>query len=287
MNIGIIGLGLMGASLGKAILKKTGHTVYGYDISEETLLKAGLVGAINYPLADIGCDKLDLMLIAVNPRDFKSAFLAAAHYLKKDGTVADICGNKSQIVADMKALSAEFRELVFIAMHPMAGREFSGVLHSTPTLFERSSALIVPVTMDIAAMQTLKTLLTDIGFGEVLPTTERVHDEIIAYTSQLAHIVSSCYVQSPTAIRHDGFSAGSFRDLTRVARMNPRMWTELIADNRDNVLAELDRFIADMSGFRDALRAGDETALNSFFSEGNEKKTLIEKNTRERRKSNS
>ena len=283
MNIGIIGLGLMGASFGKAF-KKIGHTVYGYDTNRETMLKSGLVGAADAPLADATFGKLDVLIIALNPRAFYGAAKNNAPKLRDGAIVLDIGGNKRAVVADMLKLHAEFPGLNFIATHPMAGREFVGINHSTPAIFENASALMIPVNASIQSAALVKKLFSDIGFFRVLPSDPETHDRIIAYTSQLCHILSSAYVASPTAEYHDGYSAGSFRDLTRVAKMNPKMWTELTVDNRGSLIVELDRLIGRLGEFRSALTSGDEAALEALFTEGNERKAVIEKNTREWKK---
>ena len=273
MNIGIIGLGLIGGSLGKAITKKTTHKVYGFDISPDVLMKAELLSAIHSPLIDY--KTLDLLIIAVNPRAFEKILLDVAPKLKSGACIIDICGNKSAPVEAMREISKQHPDIHFVGTHPMAGKEVSGIKHSSASLFDKASMIFVPVTKDIETIANLKKLFLDLGFGEVVITDEVKHDRLIAYTSQLPHIISSCYIQSDLAENHRGFSAGSFRDLSRVAKMNPGMWTELVFDNRAEVLPELESFIDRMSEFKDALVAGDEGKIKEMFEKGDLKKREI------------
>lgn len=284
MKIGIIGLGLIGGSLGRAIVKKTSHTVYGSDINASVMLKAELLGAYHHKLDDASICELDVLIIALTPNAFIEEMNKVVGKLKNGAIIMDIAGNKKKIVEAMNNLSKSYPEVNFIATHPMAGREFSGVEHSSITMFDRASLLFVPVSADIEARARLKKLALEIGFQTVVNTTVDEHDKIIAYTSQLAHVVSSSFVKSPTASEHDGFSAGSFRDLTRVAKLNSSMWTELLIDNKDNLVGEIDLMIKHLQEYRDAISMGNESELFELLQEGNERKEIIEKATREWRK---
>ncbi len=287
MNVGIVGLGLIGGSLGKALLKYTDHKVFGLDISDDATLKAELVGAISGKLGDANFGDMDMVVFALAPRAAREEMEKACGKLKDGALVADIAGNKRSMTEKMRLLSEKYPRLEFISTHPMAGKEYSGISHASAVMFERASALFVPVKAELDTIAALKKLFFDIGFDFVKITTAEEHDEIIAYTSQLAHIISSCYVNTPTAERHDGFSAGSFRDLSRVARMNPKMWEELLSENSDNVTAELDSFIQRLLEFSAALKSGDNEKLLSLFKQGNAKKELVDKNSREWRRGNS
>ncbi|HOO22400.1 MAG TPA: prephenate dehydrogenase [Clostridia bacterium] len=280
MKAGIIGLGLIGGSLARA-LKRAGYVVYGSDISEEVMLKAELLNAIDARLSDENLAETDLLFIAVYPRGFGKVLESVAPHLKNGAVVLDIAGIKRPIVDAMKKTAEKYPNLNFVATHPMAGREYWGISHSTASLFDKASLLMVPVKADIADLVAAKKAFTDAGCANVVVTNAQYHDKMIAYTSQLAHLVSSSYVKSPTAESHDGYSAGSFRDLTRVAKLNARMWTELIFDNRDNVIIELDTMIENLTKYRDALNEGDENRLCELLAEGNERKDRIEKASRE------
>ncbi len=276
MNIGIIGLGLMGASFGRTVKKLTDCTVYGYDISESVMLKAELLGAIDKNLDENSAKEVDLLIISVFARDFKSVCLKFLPYLKAGATVMDFCGIKRTVVKEMQILAKKYPEIHFMGGHPMAGREFSGIDHSVTTLFNKASMIITPVTDDIFVESNLKQFFLSLGFDKVVVTDAITHDKNIAYTSELCHIVSNAFIKSPTAELHAGFSAGSYKDLTRVARMNPKMWTELVMDNSDNVLNELEVLMANLNEYKNAIEQKDEAKLQQLFAEGNERKLLID-----------
>ena len=275
MKIGIIGMGLMGGSFGRALVKK-GYTVYGYDTSDEVMLKCELLHAFTAPLDKTNAGEVDLLITAVNPSKFESAVSPFLPMLKKGATVSDFCGVKRPIIKIMRKLSEKYDRLNFIGAHPMAGREYSGIEHSSITLFEKASMILVPVKADIFTVDAVKEFYTSVGFSRVVITDAEFHDKVIAYTSQLCHIVSNAFILSGQAENRLGYSAGSFRDLTRVARMNPAMWTELIGFNRDNALSELDEFIDNLNKYRAAIAAEDYEELSRLFSAGNERKIRIE-----------
>jgi prephenate dehydrogenase len=162
----------------------------------------------------------------------------------------------------------------------MAGREFSGVSHSTATLFDRASMILVPVKANLHTTAFIKQYSLSIGFGTVVTTTAEKHDEIIAFTSQLAHLVSSSYIKSDTATSFMGFSAGSFRDMTRVARLSPEMWAQLTVDNSDFLVKELDAIIGSLEEYKSALKDKDFFKMKELLSDGNERKLVSEKNRR-------
>ena len=275
MNIGIIGLGLMGGSFGRLAVKR-GHTVYGFDLDDSVMLKAELMSAFTAPLTEKTAGECDILVAAVNPRSFGKAVKPFLPLMKKGALITDFCGVKRFIVDEMKKTAADFPELWFIGGHPMAGREFSGIEHSSVTLFEKASMILVPVKADIFTLDRLKEFYLSLGFSRVVITDADFHDQVIAYTSQLCHVVSNAFIKNKNADNRSGFSAGSFRDLTRVARMNSRMWAELIMTNRDKALSELDEFIFNLNKYREAIASENEETLARLFSEGNERKIRIE-----------
>lgn len=277
MNIAIIGLGLIGASFGKSLKKIGGHRVLGYDINGDVLLKAELVGAIDEPIDQDSLKDIDILIISVYPRSFKEVAEKYLPHMKDGAVLMDFCGIKRGIEEDMKALSAKYPSVNFIGAHPMAGREFSGIDRSLSTLFDRATCVVVPVKADIFVLEKVRDLFLSIGFSEAVFSTAYRHDEIIAFTSQLCHIVSNAFIKSPMASSHFGFSAGSYRDLTRVARLNPSMWTELMMDNRDLLKNELDGLIARLLEYSKALGSGDEQKLYDLLKEGNDLKISIDK----------
>lgn len=277
MNVAIIGLGLIGASFGKSLIKKGENKVFGYDINPDVLLKAELVKAIDDKLTPDNIKDIDLLIISVYPRAFKEVAEKYLPQMKKGAILMDFCGIKRGIEQDMKDLAEKYPDISFIGAHPMAGREFSGIDRSIPTLFDKATVVVVPVKADLFVLERVRDLFLSIGFSEAVFSTAYRHDEIIAFTSQLCHIVSNAFIKSPMASSHFGFSAGSYRDLTRVARLNSTMWTELMMDNRDLLKNELNGLIDRLSEYSKALESGDEKALYDLLKEGNDLKVSIDK----------
>lgn len=277
MKIGIIGLGLIGGSLGRALVQRTEHTVYGYDRDEGVMQKGALLNAYHERLTPSEYPALDVLILAVYPKTATELLKEVSPKLKSGALVADASGTKRKVVATMQELSKEFPELLFAGAHPMAGREFSGIEHSVKNLFDKASLIVVPVAMPLEARAELKREALRIGFSGVVFTTAEEHDRIIAFTSQLAHVVSSAYMRCPMADEHKGFSAGSFRDLTRVARLNPDMWTQLMMENGDFLADEVETLIGKLAEYRDALRNNDSEKLYAILADGNLKKLSSEK----------
>lgn len=282
MKVGIIGLGLMGASFARTLQKTGEHTVYGYDVNPSVMRKADLIGAITGELNENTAKEVDMLIVALYPRQFQNAVTPYLPLLKAGAIVTDFCGNKRNVIADMRAFADEYPHLFFVGGHPMAGREFSGIEHAVTTLFDKASMILVPYSQDIAKLERVKKFFLSVGFGEVVLCSAEYHDGMIAYTSQLCHVVSNAFIKNETALSHSGFSAGSYKDLTRVARMNSKMWAELMTDNRDKLSAELDELIANLQKYQVALKNGDEQALYELLEEGNERKLTIDARKKEK-----
>ena len=277
MKIAIIGLGLIGGSLGRTIVSKTKDEVYAFDVSKKAMIDGKLLSAYHHELNEDNLKQMDMVFFSLYPRALEKALNEYCPKLKDGCLVCDCCGNKRKVVSQMKDLAEKYPKLDFISTHPMAGREFSGVNHSMATLFDRASMILVPVKADIKRVATFKEYCLNLGFGTVVITTAEKHDEIIAFTSQLAHLVSSSYIKSPTAVQFMGFSAGSFRDMTRVARLSPDMWAELTVDNADYLVGEIDNIVNSLNEYKTALAQRDTEKVKSLLADGNEKKLLSEK----------
>ena len=159
----------------------------------------------------------------------------------------------------------------------MAGSQFSGFKYSRANLFAGAPMVLVPpVFDDIQLLDRVKTALKPCHFGFFSVTTAEEHDKMIAFTSQMPHILSNAFIKSPTALKHKGFSAGSYKDLTRVAWLNPQMWAELFMENKDNVLFELDSYIESLSAYRDAIAADDMDTLVRLLDEGKKRKEEVD-----------
>lgn len=277
MIVGIVGLGLIGGSFARAY-QAAGHTVLAADIDTQMLKFAQLSDVINGELTRDKLCECDIILICTFEH-------AAIEYLRDNGeafgkkpVVIDCCGIKREIVQKGMEYANRYG-FTFIGGHPMAGTQFSGFKYSKETMFNRASMVIVPPTYDDAALlNKVKELLAPAGFGRITVTTAEKHDEMIAYTSQLAHVVSNAYIKSPTVKSHKGLSAGSYRDMTRVARMNPVMWTELCMSNRDYLIGELDYLMESLKAYREALADEDSEKLEALFAEGNKIKVEVDGN---------
>lgn len=268
MNIGIAGLGLIGGSLAKGIKENTGHTVFGYDIDENVIKKALLCEAIDDTLSSSTLPSCDIILIALYPGLCVEYVRRHAHEFASNTLVVDCAGVK-RAVCDPIGQIAKAYDWQYIGGHPMAGREHSGFNHAQGDLFQNASMILTPdaqITLETRAK--LKAFFLEAGFASVRFTTPDEHDSMIAYTSQLAHIVSGAYVKNPLSRQHKGFSAGSFQDMTRVARLNECMWTELMMDNADLLVPSLDDLIMRLTQYRDALARKDEDALFELLKEG-------------------
>ena len=272
MKVGIVGLGLIGGSMAKSIKTRTAHTVYGIDLDHETMTMARMCGAIDAPLTEQTLPQCDLVLVAIRPGAAVEWVRQNAARISKSAILVDLCGVKRMVVKAITPM-AEANGFAYIGGHPMAGRERGGFTAATDDLYVGASMILTPdKRTDMQLLETLKAFFLDIGFASLTFSTPEEHDRIIAFTSQLAHITSSAYVKSPEAQKRRGFSAGSFQDMTRVARLDEDMWTELFLDDADYLTGELEVLIQHLTEYLDALKAGDADALRKLLREGREKK---------------
>ena len=272
MNVGIVGLGLIGGSMAKSIKARTGHTVYGVDLSAETMTMARMCGAIDAPLTDDNLGACDLILIAIRPQAAIDWVKSHAAAISKSAIVVDLCGVKRSVVAAIAPVAEQY-SFAYIGGHPMAGRERGGFTAATDDLYVGASMILTPdKRTDMQLLETLKAFFLDVGFAGLTFSTPEEHDRIIAFTSQRAHIASSAYVKSPEAQRRRGFSAGSFQDMTRVARLEEDMWTELFLADADYLTSELDVLVGHLNEYLDALKNRDAEQLRALLRDGREKK---------------
>ena len=274
MKIAIVGLGLIGGSMAKAIKKHTCHSCFGLDIDKSAVSAALEQEAIDGEIEADRLDSCDLVIVSLHPIQTIDVILDYKDKFRKGGIVIDTCGVKEEIVKAVEKPLAD-SGVNFIGCHPMAGREFSGFAYSVDNLFEKASFIMTPTqNSSQSAVKTVSDLAYEMGFAKVVSSTCSEHDKIIAYTSQLAHIVSSSYVKSPSLLREAGFSAGSFKDLTRVAKLNEDMWTPLFLMNKKPLVEELDHIIARLSEYRDAIDSENSQQLHRLLKEGRELKEL-------------
>ena len=275
MNVGILGLGLIGGSLARAYALE-GHTVYAIQRNEAMLSFAMLAGAVHGKLNEETIPKCDLILLAIYPDGSASWLEKNAHLISKGALVLDCCGVKQEICARCFPVAEQYG-FTFVGGHPMAGSQFSGFKYSRADLFSGAPMVLVPpVFDDIALLQRVKDALKPCHFGFFSVTTAEEHDRMIAFTSQMPLILSNAFIKSPTALKHKGFSAGSYKDLTRVAWLNPQMWAELFLENRDNVLFELDYYIESLRQYQQAIRDKDVDKLVELLDEGKKRKEEVD-----------
>lgn len=275
MTVGIVGLGLIGGSFAKAY-REAGETVLACNRTEDTLKFAMLSGAVDGELTEENIGSCDLVIIAVFPEAAEAFLRRMAPHIGKKPVVIDACGTKRKICSMCFPIAEEYG-FTYIGGHPMAGTHKSGFKYARANLFHNAPMVIVPPSFDdIELLDRVKTLLAPVGFGSISVTTAEKHDELIAFTSQMPHIISNAYIKSPTAAAHKGFSAGSYKDLTRVAWLNPKLWAELFLENRDCILNELNWFIAALEQYRDAVKNDDFETLEKLLDDGRRRKEEVD-----------
>ena len=275
MKVGILGLGLIGGSMARAF-SKAGHTVYAADTDETILSFAQLSGAVSAEMNSSNIGLCDLLLLAIYPEGSARWLEENAHLVSPNALVMDLCGIKEEICRRCFPL-AERYGFTFVGGHPMAGSHFSGFKYSRSNLFQGAPMVLVPPRFDdIMLLQRVKDALAPCNFGAFSVCTAQEHDRLIAFTSQMPHVLSKAYIKSPTALSHRGFSAGSYKDLTRVAWLNAPMWAELCMENRENMLYELDTYIRSLEAYRAALQAQDMAALTALLEEGRSRKEEVD-----------
>lgn len=272
MNIAVVGLGLIGGSFCKALKANTFHHIMGLDTDKETVRKALEQGAIDEEIDESRLCEANLTVIALYPVPTVEFVKRNADRFKKGSIVIDVGGVKGYVVRNSSPVLDE-KGVFFLGTHPMAGTENSGFDFSTATMFEKASYILTPTeTTPQIVIDLVTTLGSCMGFGQVVIATPEQHDANIAYTSQLAHVVSNAYVKSPSLFRADGFSAGSFLDLTRVAKLNEEMWSSLFLCNKEALLFEINTIIEKLTEYRDAMVNDDKPTLKALLKDGRELK---------------
>ena len=268
MIVGIIGLGLIGGSMAKAFCRSKDVTVLGWDTNQSIVEFAQIAEAIQAPLTEENLNTVDLLMLATYPEAVIEHMERLAPKLSKHTMVIDCAGTKEKVCSAVFPLAEEYG-FRFLGGHPMAGTHNSGFKYSREDLFDGAPMVLVPPNFyDIRLLDEAKKMLAPVGFGRVSITTAADHDKRIAFTSQLAHVVSNAYVKSPTAREHAGFSAGSYKDLTRVAWLNPDMWAELFLENKEHLLFELNTIIENLTEYKTAMEQDDFSTLRQLLDDG-------------------
>lgn len=263
-KIVVVGLGLIGGSVAKALKLNTDHIVLGMDTQEDTLLDACSCGAIDGKASPEDLRTADVVYLCIYPESALEFAKENGPALKEGCILTDACGIKGEICQGMEGLRGTGK-YVFVAGHPMAGKELSGFAASDAGIFVGASYLIAPCGAPEWAVNEVASLARSMGFGRVVMTTPEQHDREIAFTSQLPHVLACSYVMSPRCKEHQGFSAGSYRDVSRVANINDVLWSRLFLDNREELLSELDELIKNLSSFRCAIDSEDEKRLRELL----------------------
>ena len=275
MNVGILGLGLIGGSMARAF-SVDGHTVYAAGKDENTLSFAMLSGAVHGRLNEKTIPDCELLLLAIYPGGCAQWLEDNAPLVSRSALVLDLCGIKQEVCQRCFPL-AERYGFTFVGGHPMAGSHFSGFKYSRADLYKGAPMVLVPPRFDdIDLLQRVKDTMAPCRFGMFSVTSAEEHDKMIAFTSQMPHVLSNAFIKSPTARNHKGFSAGSYKDLTRVAWLNAHMWSELFLENRDNLLFELNTYLDSLTAYRDALERRDEKVLTDLLEAGKKAKEEVD-----------
>lgn len=275
MNVGILGLGLIGGSLARAY-SRSGHNVYVHDVDHNMLAFSQLSGCVNAPLTKNNIGQCQLILLAIYPNGCISWLEENAQYISKNTLVIDCSGIKEDVCSRCFPIAEKYG-FTFVGGHPMAGSHNSGFKFSRSNLFQGAPMVLVPPRFDdIELLSRVKQMLEPCHFGSFSITTASDHDRMIAFTSQMPHILSNAFIKSPTALEHKGFSAGSYKDLTRVAWLNPQMWAELFSHNKENLLFELDYYINSLTQYREALTHDDVDTLTDLLNQGKNRKEQVD-----------
>lgn len=275
MTVGILGLGLIGGSLARAYAK-SGNVVLASEVNETMFSFAQLAGVVSDRLCEENIQNCDLILLAIYSGGSAAWLEENARFISKNALVIDCCGIKEEICKRCFPLADKYG-FTFVGGHPMAGSHFSGFKYSRSNLFQGAPMVLVPPRFDDPELlEQIKIALSPCGFGSFSVTTAQEHDAMIAFTSQMPHIVSNAYIKSPTATQHRGFSAGSYKDLTRVAWLNPQMWAELFLSNKDNILNELRFYIDSLESYKTAIENNDMDLLIQLLDEGRKRKEEVD-----------
>lgn len=277
MKIGIVGLGLIGGSMARAIKEMTSHEVYARDIDEKVLKSAKDEGAYDYIMTDENIKECDIILLSLYPEDCVKFIEENKSKIKHNSVVVDCCGVKRFVCNKMREVLKD-APFIFVGGHPMAGTQSWGFGFSRASMFKGASMILTPdrkisaESADLVDM--LENFFLSLGFQGVKITTDEEHDRIIAFTSQLPHVISNAYVKSPEAHKQRGFSAGSYKDMTRISKLNAPLWSELFLENADFLAKEIDILIDNLKKYSDTIKANDREKLEQLLQEGIESKKI-------------
>ncbi|MBQ6426282.1 MAG: prephenate dehydrogenase/arogenate dehydrogenase family protein [Clostridia bacterium] len=272
----VAGLGLIGGSMAKALKKHTGYKVYGWNRTQSVAETALADGAIDGIADDAIIASCDILIPVLYPESTLSFLKKHIPSMKEGAMVVDLVGVKTRICNEIEPVAVE-HGIRFTGGHPMAGLSKAGYSRSFADLFRGTSMILVPTdaTAD-GDLEYLTDLFLSLGFGRIKVCDRKTHDRMIAHTSQLAHVVSNSYVKSPVSQDYVGYAGGSYKDMTRIACLNEKVWRELFIWNKDALLPEIENLLHEINKIYDAIKSEDYDGLETILRAGREAKELID-----------
>ena len=264
----VAGLGLIGGSMAMALKQYTDWTVLGWNRTRSVAEKALARGAIHAVAEEADIAACDLLIPVLYPEATIDFLRRIIPTMKPGAKIVDLVGVKTKVIDALESIALA-HDIHYTGGHPMAGKEVAGFDNAEAKLYAGASMILVPTAATAPGeIEELTALFLQLGFGMVKLCDKFEHDRMIAHTSQLCHVVSNCYVKSPSSPNHKGFSAGSYRDMIRVAGVNEVLWTDLFMTNRDALLEELDIFVSDLLKVRKALSEENRNEMQELLKEG-------------------
>ena len=277
----IIGLGVMGGSYAKALSDK-GYTVKCITKEDSDIKYAIERGMISYGTSEIDEDLIkeaELIIFAIYPAAFIDWVTKYQHLFAKGALITDVTGVKSSVVYKVQEILRE--DVEYIPAHPMAGRERSGVEFADPSVFAGANYIVTPTEKNSrAAIRICRALGEELGFARISELSPEQHDEMIAFLSQLTHCIAVVLMNCNDSEGLEKYTGDSFRDLTRIAKINDRMWSELFLMNKDALLREMDRFIEEFTEFRTYLANDDGKRMREKMRASSARRSLFDKNAK-------
>ncbi len=274
MKIAVVGLGIIGGSFCKSLKKNTDHYVIGINRTRSTLEKALSDGAIDEIGNEESLSEADAIILALYPEAAVRFIEKNGKYINKGAVVTDSAGIKSKICPKLTELGRKYG-FQFVGSHPMAGKETNGYESSDSELFNGASYIIVPCESSDESVKLLSDLALEMKFGMIKISDPEEHDRMIAFTSQLPHVLACAYVLSPCCIKHKGFSAGSYKDVSRVANINAELWSELFLENREPLIAELETLRDNILAITAAVKADDKKRIEQLLEKAHQTKEAL------------
>lgn len=276
-KIAIIGLGIIGGSMAYALHGFKNAVIYGCDINPDTCQKALERGAVNFVTnqASLAIDGADLVIICTYPECIINTIRENRSVFKSGAVITDVCGVKTKLAHEINKILPNGCE--YVGGHPMAGKETDGFDSAAPELFGMCGFIVTPtVSSTPHGIKLIKDMAKFIGATRITESTPEEHDSVIAYTSDLMHVSASCLCLDYNKKMNRAYTAGAFRDCTRIANINPELWTQLFLENRTFLLDEINRYLNSLTKMRDAINAQNSDELLRLLSVVKENKLKMQ-----------